>query len=306
VTAPDGRTMQSAGARLGPDDVPLPRTLGLLHERGALGPFTVVARGFRGGSSAVVTRTARFFFQTGRTLVLQMELLERCRGARCGDGETCGTTGCRAIDVAPAELTPWSGGVPSDDASMPGTDASVVADASVGRDGAVLADGCSSAPEACNGRDDDCDARVDEDAPVAADPSNCGACGVRCGAGETCSGGRCVCGTAEGDVGAGEACAGGANECCGGACIDTSLDAAHCGGCGDVCRTGANASPACRDGRCRLACATGFGDCNGDADDGCETNLLTSTRNCGACGTRCSGATNACCAGVCSADTACP
>ena len=80
VTAPDGRTMQSAGARLGPDDVPLPRTLGLLHERGALGPFTVVARGFRGGSSAVVTRTARFFFQTGRTLVLQMDLLERCRG----------------------------------------------------------------------------------------------------------------------------------------------------------------------------------------------------------------------------------
>jgi len=34
-------------------------------------------------------------------------------------------------------------------------------------------------------------------------------------------------------------------------------------------------------------CQKGYSNCDNSADNGCETNLLTSTQNCGACGTRC-------------------
>ncbi len=87
---------------------------------------------------------------------------------------------------------------------------------------------------------------------------------------------------------------------CGGACVDTSSDARNCGACGLACST-ANATPMCRASVCRLACAAGFGDCDGDAANGCEASIA-SIANCGACGTACAlpgVATQACVGGSC-------
>jgi phospholipase C len=69
------------------------------------------------------------------------------------------------------------------------------------------------------------------------DANNCGACGVRCGAGQ-CAGGACACP--------------GALVTCGGACVDTQSDTANCGGCGNACPNGSG----CLAGRCAGAVAT--------------------------------------------------
>ena len=79
----------------------------------------------------------------------------------------------------------------------------------------------------------------------------------------------------------------GPQECCSGACADTSSDPLHCGSCGKACSV-AHATPACQSGQCKLAtCDHDWGDCNGDPADGCETNLVTDAKNCGACGAAC-------------------
>ena len=81
---------------------------------------------------------------------------------------------------------------------------------------------------------------------------------------------------------------------------DTSLGA--CGACGVACPTVPNALSACTSGRCGFTCLPGWGDCNGDASDGCEADLNADTANCGRCGTTCQAGTRAvatCTAGVC-------
>jgi hypothetical protein len=63
-----------------------------------------------------------------------------------------------------------------------------------------------------------------------------------------------------------------------------------------------NAVPMCEGGRCAIAtCELGFGDCNADASDGCETNLRADAAHCGACDQACAlpTATAACQLGRC-------
>jgi cysteine-rich repeat protein len=48
---------------------------------------------------------------------------------------------------------------------------------------------------------------------------------------------------------------------------------------------------------CHVACASTFGDCNHDGEDGCETTLTTDPLNCGVCGHDCGG--GSCIAGKC-------
>jgi len=75
----------------------------------------------------------------------------------------------------------------------------------------------------------------------------------------------------------------------------------NCGSCGHVCGT-SHATPSCAGGVCSLACEVGFGDCNGDPDDGCEVDFASDPTSCGVCGNACGDehATATCSAGKCS------
>ncbi len=66
-----------------------------------------------------------------------------------------------------------------------------------------------------------------------------------------------------------------------------SMTVGNC--CGVACERRPNVeSAACIAGRCGVgACASGFGDCDRDVTNGCETRLDNSTANCGACGAPC-------------------
>jgi len=83
---------------------------------------------------------------------------------------------------------------------------------------------------------------------------------------------------------------------------ETSLadDAEHCGACGVMCSND-HGSTRCVDGECAPRCGQGFSDCNGDASDGCETDIGAALTACGACGERCDpeNGTGTCSDGAC-------
>lgn len=72
-------------------------------------------------------------------------------------------------------------------------------------------------------------------------------------------------------------------------------------GCGSC--SAPNAASDCVDGTCRYRCLAGWGDCNGNRADGCETSVLRDATNCGACNAIC--LSTVCFAGACAART-CP
>lgn len=80
-------------------------------------------------------------------------------------------------------------------------------------------------------------------------------------------------------------CNGGTVQC-GAACTTLAYDPKNCGGCGLACFAGANALGFCVEGKCGAQCNGGFGDCNANPADGCET-ALSSVAHCGACGKAC-------------------
>lgn len=80
-------------------------------------------------------------------------------------------------------------------------------------------------------------------------------------------------------------CAGGLSLC-GPLCVDTRSDPNHCGGCRPCLAL--NRITACEDGGCVFReCAPGWDDCDHSGRNGCEVNLSTSARHCGACGHAC-------------------
>lgn len=143
----------------------------------------------------------------------------------------------------------------------------------------ALAAGCEE-EKTCSSDQALCDGRC---TTVATDRANCGACGVACGAGESCSSGQCVC--PDGRIS------------CGGACVDLGSDPAHCGGCGRSC-DGALVctTPAAGSTSCAASCSTGLADCGRACVD-----LESHPRNCGACGRTC-GSNERCSGGRCIAD----
>ncbi|MFO0561213.1 MAG: FG-GAP-like repeat-containing protein [Polyangiales bacterium] len=85
--------------------------------------------------------------------------------------------------------------------------------------------------------------------------------------------------------------------------VDLRSDPNNCGGCGVVCVGGANRSTRCENFVCVSQCMEGFGDCDGNASNGCEVNLRGDVANCGSCGTTCTAAMGAmarCDNGMCS------
>ena len=90
-------------------------------------------------------------------------------------------------------------------------------------------------------------------------------------------------------------CAAG-EACCAGRCVDVTRSVANCGACGNACP-----GTTCSGGTCTATCRLGFGDCDMNAANGCETDLTTSNAHCGACGRSCSlaNADSACTMGTC-------
>lgn len=127
--------------------------------------------------------------------------------------------------------------------------------------------------------------------------AHCGACGIVCDpphATGGCSASRCV--VAACDAGWADCDNNPANGCE----VDLQNDVRACGRCGGVCSTN-NGTPSCTAGRCAITCRSGYGDCNGQVGDGCETNTTSTPAHCGACGRRCAlaHATAGCAANTC-------
>lgn len=62
-----------------------------------------------------------------------------------------------------------------------------------------------------------------------------------------------------------------------------------CGACGVRCAA-VHAQAACVDGKCEIACFSGFADCDGHPGNGCEVDLSRDRAHCGACIKHCGGA----------------
>ncbi|MBX3207136.1 MAG: hypothetical protein KF764_18965 [Labilithrix sp.] len=123
---------------------------------------------------------------------------------------------------------------------------------------------------------DGCEVNLYEDA------NNCGQCGKKCAPGQYCRAlndgpPECICGP-------GETACGDLNHL---TCADTANDPQNCGACEHECPTKPNAVAVCRSGICGFECPPNRADCNGDWADGCEVDLLSNMKNCGACGAAC-------------------
>ena len=54
----------------------------------------------------------------------------------------------------------------------------------------------------------------------------------------------------------------------------------NCGACGRACRTAPNEQTTCQaGGLCSLTCLPGWGDCDGNLTNGCETDLFVRPRS---------------------------
>jgi len=90
--------------------------------------------------------------------------------------------------------------------------------------------------------------------------------------------------------------------------LDVDCGGSSCDGCpiGSPCTVAADCqSGLCDGGKCALNCSRGTAECDNDTTVPCETNLLTSSRNCGGCGIACDlpHANASCVGGTCQIDT---
>jgi hypothetical protein len=149
----------------------------------------------------------------------------------------------------------------------------------------------------CNPGYADCDRSAANgcEADLLAGGQSCGGCGLACApanAAGACVAGRC--GIASCRAGFADCDGNAANGCE----ANLNTDPVRCGSCAGLCAF-PNAGRRASAGACALgACATGFGNCDGAAANGCETHLSASTTSCGMCGRACAAGAS-CNSGTC-------
>jgi hypothetical protein len=138
----------------------------------------------------------------------------------------------------------------------------------------------------CNKLWKDCNNNMQDgcETDVGQDVKNCGGCGVSCPTYPysiaSCSGGKC-----------GSKCTSGWSDCDGnkqnGCETDVGQDVKNCGGCGVSCPTYPYSIASCSGGKCGSKCTSGWSDCDGNKQNGCETDVGKDVNNCGGCGKKC-------------------
>jgi len=112
--------------------------------------------------------------------------------------------------------------------------------------------------------------------------TNCGGCGLACSTVH----GTPSCNNATCSI----VCAGGYGNCDGnvanGCEAEFASNTNNCGSCGTVCNN-TNGSPTCTTGVCGISCNSGFGNCDNNASNGCETTTSSSLAHCGTCNHAC-------------------
>jgi len=115
------------------------------------------------------------------------------------------------------------------------------------------------------------------------DAGNCGVCGQACAfphAAGVCAAGQCSAGVC--DVGWADCNQMGTDGCE----TNLAIDPQSCTACGRVC-SAPHAVAGCANGCYLEGCEPGFGDCDGEASNGCETSTAVDVNNCGLCGHVC-------------------
>ncbi len=145
----------------------------------------------------------------------------------------------------------------------------------------------------------DCDANTSDcETDLTDTVSDCGFCGNTCTTANgtprcttsSCQVASCNSGFANCDTNAANGCE-----------VALASSVANCGSCGSAC-TNAHGTTSCAGGNCAPACSSGWGSCDSNPRNGCETALNT-VSNCGSCGNVCPnsmpGASAVCNAGIC-------
>jgi hypothetical protein len=79
-----------------------PRTLGMVHSGGPMGPFLLHATGYLKGE-VVVESSLSTTFEDGKTVQVSMFLERACSGISCAEGETCRDGACVSVESEPAD-----------------------------------------------------------------------------------------------------------------------------------------------------------------------------------------------------------
>jgi hypothetical protein len=215
-----------------------PLTLGLVLDKGPLGPLNVSAQGLRAGR-VVVERRAVVSFVPGKTLVVELHLVLSCELPRCLSNQTCSERGCIDRELSAEELPEWTGSAPR----LGGT---LLADAGRGDAGVITTGDAQQQLEA--GSDANAGELVtcgpDTMVDLSSDVDHCGTCTTTCKTSSrnmvaVCVAGECAeeCRALYGD------CDGRPNT----GCEQSLLLSTNCGMCGMRCSAGTS----CVFGVCR-------------------------------------------------------
>ncbi|MDO9016936.1 MAG: hypothetical protein Q8S73_20275 [Deltaproteobacteria bacterium] len=296
VGGPSGRSVTSV-ATLGPG-ASLPLTLGAVPGDGvALSPVTITAVALL-QSRTIVDRVIRTGFVAGERRLVPIHLVRTCIGMRCPDGQVCAPEGCVPAEVPANRWPPFSGAISRLDAGAPPNAPDVGPasfDASDGGEAPV--DGAAGDAPSTDAPSVTIDVAQGADAPVLDRPTAFDAGATD--APRDVPGGVDAVDVVDAGCDEAQVCPA-ALACCAGACVDLQRTIGSCGACGAACPSRPNAASRCAAGRCDFACGAGFGDCDGAADNGCETALDTEA-DCGGCGQSCrpTHAAGVCRAGAC-------